>query len=212
MLVKQLELFPEIDGRTHANARSADGLDLVPTREPANVRELLHAWKGEFIAWCQTLLSAGVYATLIVTFVLQVARVEGSSMSPTLEDQDRLVVDKVTYRLSDPARQDIVMLLYPIDPDLSFVKRVIAAEGDTVRIEDGHVYVNDIAVREDFIAPEFRSHENYGPERVPEGYYFVMGDHRNNSSDSRSWNFVPKKYIIGKIRLRWWPIRKARTF
>jgi signal peptidase I len=111
-------------------------------------------------------------------------------MAPTLEDQDRLIVNKLVYRIGEPRRGDIVMLYYPLNPEKSFVKRVIAEEGDTVRIVDGRVYVNDI----------------------PEGYDFVMGDHRNNSSDSRHWGMVPKKYIIGKVQIRWWPVPTARVF
>jgi signal peptidase I len=168
--------------------------------------------KDELVAWVKTLVSAAVYAVLIVTFGFQVARVEGQSMAPTLEDQDRLIVNKLVYRISEPRRGDIVMLYYPLDPEKSFVKRVIAEEDDTVRIVDGRVFVNDVPLKDDYIAPEFRSHDDWGPERIPEGYYFVMGDNRINSSDSRTWGMVPKKYIIGKIQIRWWPVDAARVF
>src|SRR5687767_8929894 len=166
----------------------------------------------EVVAWLKTLASAAVYATLIVTFGFQVARVEGQSMAPTLADQDRLIVNKLAYRLADPQRGDIVMLYYPINPDKSFVKRVIAEEGDAVRIVDGRVYVNDVPLRDDYVPAEYRSHDDWGPQVIPEGYYFVMGDHRNNSSDSRHWGFVPKKYIIGKVQVRWWPVPQAKIF
>jgi signal peptidase I len=168
--------------------------------------------KEEFVAWVKTLMSAAVYAVLIVTFGFQVARVEGQSMAPTLEDQDRLIVNKLVYRIGEPRRGDIVMLYYPLNPDKSFVKRVIAEEGDTVRIVDGRVYVNDIPLKDDYVASEYRSHDDWGPQVIPEGYYFVMGDHRNNSSDSRHWGMVPKKYIIGKVQIRWWPVPTARVF
>jgi signal peptidase I len=166
----------------------------------------------EFVAWLKTLASAAVYATLIVTFGFQVARVEGQSMAPTLQDQDRLIVNKLAYRLGDPEVGDIVMLYYPQDPNKSFVKRVIAEPGDTVKIVDGRVYVNDVLLDDSFVPPEYRSHEDYGPKMIEAGYYFVMGDHRNNSSDSRHWGQVPKKYIIGRVQLRWWPVPEARTF
>lgn len=166
----------------------------------------------EFVAWLKTLFSAAVYAVLIVTFGFQVARVEGQSMAHTLEDKDRLIVNKLVYRISEPRRGDIVMLYYPLNPDKSFVKRVIAEEGDSVRIVDGRVYVNDIPLQDDYVADEFRSHDDWGPQNIPEGYYFVMGDHRNNSSDSRHWGMVPKRYIIGKVQLRWWPVPTARVF
>jgi signal peptidase I len=168
--------------------------------------------KEELVAWIKTLFSAAVYAILIVTFGFQVARVEGQSMAPTLEDQDRLIVNKLVYRIGEPRRGDIVMLYYPLNPDKSFVKRVIAEEGDMVRIVDGRVYVNDVPLRDDYVPPQYRSHDEWGPQVIPEGYYFVMGDHRNNSSDSRHWGMVPKKYIIGKVQLRWWPVPTARVF
>jgi signal peptidase I len=166
----------------------------------------------EILSGVQTLVSAAVYATLIVTFGFQVARVDGLSMAPTLEDHDRLIVNKLVYELGDPRPGDIVMLYYPVNPEKMFVKRVIAKEGDVVRIVDGRVFVNDVPLHDDYVPAEFRSHDDYGPETVKQGYYFVMGDHRNNSSDSRHWGYVPKKYIIGKVQLRWWPLSHARIF
>ena len=167
----------------------------------------------ELLAWLKTLSMAAVYATLIVTFGFQVARVEGKSMEPTLKDQDRLIVNKAVYRFfDDPRPGDIVMLYYPRDPDKSFVKRIVAQEGDTVRIEDGQVYVNEVLLPDAYVPPEYRSHENHGPEVVQESYYFVLGDHRNNSSDSRHWGQVPEKYVIGKVQLRWWPLTEATLF
>src|SRR5436189_1749378 len=167
---------------------------------------------AEVLSGVQTLFSAAVYATLIVTFCFQVARVDGLSMAPTLQDHDRLIVNKLVYELGEPRPGDIVMLYYPLNPEKMFVKRVIAKEGDTVRIVDGRVYVNDIPLRDDYVPNEFRSHDDYGPETVKQGYYFVMGDHRNNSSDSRHWGPVPKKYIVGKVKVRWWPLQDARIF
>ena len=226
--------FPEADGPVQSdvppgytepgNVRYPDGVaafgsaeaaaPAAPIEDPAQqVIDRLNVWKDELIAWFKTLASAAVYATLIVTFGFQVARVEGQSMAPTLADQDRLIVNKFAYRfLNDPRRGDIVMLYYPLNPDKSFVKRVIAEEGDQVRIVDGRVYVNDVPVHDDYVPPQYRSHDEWGPQVIPEGYYFVMGDHRNNSSDSRHWGFVPKKYIIGRVQLRWWPIPTAHVF
>jgi signal peptidase I len=166
------------------------------------------------MAWFRTLVSAAVYATLIVTFGFQVARVEGESMAPTLANQDRLIVSKLEYRLPhhNPRVGDIVMLLYPVDPDKSFVKRVVAEPCDTIRSVNGRVYRNDVPLPDTFIPDEYKSYDTWGPEVVREGYYFVMGDHRNNSSDSRTWGFVPKRYIIGRVRVRWWPLDAARLF
>jgi len=198
--------------RDHALGGGADAL--MPHADPAahGPAITLVQVRDEVLAWVKTLFSAAVYATLIVTFGFQVARVEGQSMAPTLADQDRLIVNKLAYRLADPRRGDIVMLYYPINPEKSFVKRVIAEENDVVRIVDGRVYVNDVPLRDDYVPPEYRSHDDFGPEVIKEGYYFVMGDHRNNSSDSRHWGLVPKKYIIGKVQIRWWPVPHARIF
>ena len=218
---------PEAEsGERELLAEASEGEPAIPASQPVTrpepraeldqqrdvVIHRLNVWKDELVAWFKTLASAAVYATLIVTFGFQVARVEGQSMAPTLEDQDRLIVNKLVYRMGEPRRGDIVMLYYPINPDKSFVKRVIGEEGDEVQIVDGQVYVNGAPIPDDFVPEEYRSHDDWGPERIPDGYYFVMGDHRNNSSDSRHWKFVPKKYIIGKVQLRWWPIPHARVF
>jgi signal peptidase I len=199
-LSEQTMTAPQVDAVPHVD---------VPVLDRVNV------WKKmgqETVAALQTLVSAAVYATLIVTFGFQVARVDGLSMAPTLEDHDRLIVNKLVYELGDPRPGDIVMLYYPLNPEKMFVKRVIAREGDTVRIVDGRVYVNDIPLHDDYVPAEFRSHDDWGPQVVQQGYYFVMGDHRNNSSDSRHWGPVPKKYIVGKVKVRWWPLQEARIF
>jgi signal peptidase I len=153
-----------------------------------------------------------IASVFVATFLVQAVRVEGHAMEPTLNDQDRLLINKLAYRRRDPDRDDIVMHYYPLAPEKSFIKRVIAIDGDEVRIADGLVYVNGLRRNDAFVSDEFRSHDNWGPEVVPQGYYFVMGDHRNNSSDSRHWGFVPKKYIVGKVQWRWWPVRSVRAF
>jgi signal peptidase I len=206
------EAAPAIGDRMIGPGVAYEGQTVEP---PAFVVPRPTAWRRlgqEVISGVQTLLSAAVYATLIVTFGVQVARVDGQSMSPTLEDHDRLIVNKFAYEIGDPQPGDIVMLYYPINPDKMFVKRVIAKENDTVRIVDGRVHVNDLPLADEYVPEQYRSHDDWGPTVVPQGYYFVMGDHRNNSSDSRNWGPVPKKYIVGKVKVRWWPIQEARIF
>ncbi len=156
------------------------------------------------------LMALGVVVrTYWTTFVFQVARVQGQAMAPSLNDGDRLFVSKMAFRVRDPRADEIVMLHYPNDPSKTFVMRVIGEEGDAVRIVDGHVFRNDIPLDDRYVSSQFQSHENWGPSVVPEGYYFVMGDRRNNSSDSRHWGFVPKKYIVGRVVYRWWPLARA---
>jgi signal peptidase I len=140
-----------------------------------------------------------VLSAWVPMFLVQPARIEGQAMSPTLKDQERVFVNKFVYRTHDPQAGDIVMFYYPVDPDKSFVKRIIGLPNDTLRSQDGHVYRNEVLVPDEFIPAEHRSHDTWGPTIVPPAQYFVMGDHRNNSSDSRSWGFVPKRYIVGRI-------------
>src|SRR5204863_6039241 len=107
------------------------------------------------------------------------ARIIGDSMAPLFSDGDHVLVSTLPYRFREPKREDVVALYYPLNPDKSFVERVIAEEGDAVRIVDGRVYLNDIPMRDAYVGADFRSHDNFGPVIVPEGYVFVLGDHRN---------------------------------
>jgi signal peptidase I len=143
---------------------------------------------------------------------MELARVEGASMAPTLANSDRLVVDKLAYRFGNPTPGDIVMFYAPTDPNQVFVKRIIAEAGDVVRIKAGQVFVNDRPVNDGYVTAQFRSHEDWGPYRVPADDYIVMGDHRNRSSDSRHWGPVPRSAIIGKVHARWWPFDHAAIF
>jgi len=151
-------------------------------------------------------------AMLIGSIGFQASRVDGFSMAPTLEDRDRLIVNKAAYAFSDPQPGDIVTFYYPPDPARIFVKRVIAVEGQTVQIVRGRVLVNDCPLHDDYVPPAFRDHDDWGPKLVERGYEFVMGDHRNDSSDSREWGFVPKKYIVGRVNARWWPLQDVTLF
>ena len=162
-------------------------------------------------AFCLVLLRA-MSGVVLRTFGYQAARVEGSAMASTILDRDRLIVEKWRYLSEPPRRGDIVMLRYPLKPEKSFVKRVIGEEGDMVQQRNGRVYRHDVPLEEPYVAEEYRSVDDWGPVVVPEGYYFVMGDHRNNSSDSRHWGFVPAKYIVGQVRIRWFPLSAMRTF
>lgn len=175
-----------------------------------------HLWAirltAPLFAMAHGILSIAVAVLLFAPVLFLHARVAGSSMAPTLVDQDRVLVNKVIYSESDPEREHVVMLQYPVNPTRMFISRVIATSGDDVVIRRGAVSVNGRARDDVHVPPEFRSFEDWGPMKVPDGYFFVMGDHRNSSSDSRHWGFVPKKYILGKVQYRWWPIDRARSF
>lgn len=155
---------------------------------------------------------AAMCGVFIETFGFQATRVDGASMEPTLDDRDCLLVDRLAYEFGTPNPGDIVTLYYPADPDRVFVKRVIAGGGQSVRIIDGHVYVDGEPLRDDYVDAAFRSHDNWGPEIVSDGYYFVLGDDRSDSSDSREWGFVPRRYLIGKVKFRWWPLQHLAIF
>ena len=133
------------------------------------LKAMKHRIVQEGLAWLRTVASAAIYATLLITFVGQVARVQGTSMAPTLEDQDRLIVNKLAYRLADPQVGDIVMHYYPLKPERTFVKRVIAQAGDHVRIVDGRVFRNNVLLDDGFVPAEYRGHSDWGPQVVPEG-------------------------------------------
>ena len=142
-------------------------------------------------------------SSFIVTFLFQVVRIEGQAMAPTLQNQERAIVNKLAYRMGEPAVGDVVMHYYPVDPTRAFVKRIVAGPDDVIRSESGRVFRNNVALADDFIPAEYRSTDTWGPTRIPRGYFFVMGDHRNNSSDSRSWGLVPRRYILGRVARLW---------
>jgi signal peptidase I len=134
--------------------------------------------------------------------------VQGTSMLPLLEDGERIIVNKFLYRFHPIERGDVVVFWYPRDPAVSFIKRVVGLPGDTVEIRSGQLIVNGQSVREEYLAPRFRDEDSFPPAVVHKGYYFVLGDHRNSSNDSRSWGEVPERYIYGRAVYRFWPISK----
>lgn len=128
-------------------------------------------------------------------------------MAPTFLDQDRLIVNKFVYVSGEPQIGEVVMLRYPVNPERSFIKGIIAAGGDTVRVENGQVYRNDEPLVEPFVAEGNASRDHWGPQIVPAGHYFVLGDKRNNSSGSRHWGFVPRHHIVGRAGFVWYRVK-----
>ena len=129
-------------------------------------------------------------------------------MLPLLHDGERIIVDKLTYRLEPIRRGDVVVFWYPRDPAVSFIKRIVALPGETIELDRGVLLIDGHAVREDYIGTASRDRASHRPTRVPPGHYFVMGDHRTSSNDSRSWGEVPQKYIYGRALFRFWPPSK----
>ena len=161
--------------------------------------------------WIISIVVAVVLAFLIRQFIVELYIVDGPSMRPTLQSQERLVVNKFIYSLRTPEKGEILVFKYPRDQSRDFIKRVIATPGDTIEIKDGRVYVNDQMLNEDYILEKTRS--EYPKATVPDGTVFVMGDNRNNSEDSRfaDVGFVPYSLIKGKAILVFWPFSQFKT-
>jgi signal peptidase I len=168
---------------------------------------------SELRSLLRDVLFAGVIAVLIVVFVVQPVRVEGQSMMPKLHDQDRIFVNKFIYPLrewigdKEPIKRgDIVVLLYPDDPSKSYIKRVVGLPGEEINVENGKLYVNGVQIDESYLDSKYLSEDSMpNKEVVRPHHYFVLGDNRRNSSDSRYWGQVPEKYIYGKAIFRYYP-------
>ena len=159
--------------------------------------------------WLRDLLVSAVASVLIITFLYQPVRVEGTSMLPRLEDRDRLFINKYVYHLSAIERGDVVVFHYPRDPEKSYIKRVIALPGDRLRIDHGVVYLNGSAQAEPYVPEEYRDRRSMDETVVSAGTYFMMGDHRSISSDSREFGPVERSLIYGKAVFVYWPTRDA---
>lgn len=155
--------------------------------------------------WLRDVLISIAASFLIITFVYQPVRVEGTSMQPELRDQDRLFINKFAYHFESISRGDVVVFHYPRDPSKSYIKRVIALPGDTLWIDDGQVYVNSKAIKEPYVPKRYRDDRSMPEVVIPPNEYFVMGDHRSISSDSRDFGPVPRNLIYGKAAFVYWP-------
>jgi signal peptidase I len=191
--------------------------DEVVTEQPRP--EPRHAGIWSALSWVRDLAFSVLIAVVLIVFIYQPVKVEGTSMMPTLTDQERIFINKFTYKfgLGEIARGDTVVFWYPEDRSKSYIKRVIALPGDRVRIETGQVYVNDQRLVEEYVPDEYRDNVSWphAPAGqsvrdliVPPADYFVLGDHRSSSSDSRSWGYVPRDNIYGKAVFVYWPLDK----
>jgi len=158
--------------------------------------------------WTRDLLISLAISAFIIIFLYQPVKVEGTSMMPGLEDQERIFVNKFVYRWEPIQRGDIVVFRYPRDTSKSYIKRVIGIAGDHVRIESGQVFVNNEALDEDYVPGEYADARSYPEITVPVGTYFVLGDHRTMSQDSRDFGPVDERLIYGKAVFGYWPMEK----
>jgi signal peptidase I len=160
-------------------------------------------------SWSRDLLISVAISMFIILFLYQPVRVEGTSMLPMLEDQDRLFINKFAYRFEDIHRGDVVVFLYPQDHSKSYIKRVIALPGDDLRIDHGKVWVNGVALDEDYVPIKYQDDRSQPEMIIPKGEYFMMGDHRAISSDSRDFGPVSRPLIYGKAAFVYWPMDQA---
>ena len=160
-------------------------------------------------SWSRDLMISVAISMFIILFLYQPVRVEGTSMLPVLEDQDRLFINKFAYRFEDIHRGDVVVFLYPQDHSKSYIKRVIALPGDELRIDHGTVSVNGVVLTENYVPVKYEDDRSQPEMIIPEGEFFVMGDHRSISSDSRDFGPVSRPLIYGKAAFVYWPMDQA---
>jgi len=165
------------------------------------------------VAWFRDLMLSVLIAVLVILLLYRPVKVEGTSMMPSLYDQERLFINQFSYKfgLGDIKRGDTVVFLFPGGPTTSYIKRVIGLPGDTVAVDDGYVIVNGKKLVENYVPSEYRDDRSYPLHVVPKNEYFVLGDHRVSSNDSRAWGFVPRNYIYGKAVFVFWPPERIGT-
>jgi signal peptidase I len=191
-----------------AQALPVPGVALEPAQEPAATKPKTGRFQN-LLDLLHDLAIAVVVCVLLITYVVQAFKVQGTSMSPELRDGERILVNKFVYYFGEIERGDVVVFWYPEDPELSFIKRVVALPGETVEIRSGEVLINGRVIEEPYVLGSNEDHRDYAAHEVRSGHFFVLGDNRKGSNDSRSWGQVPKRYIYGKAFLRIWPLREV---
>ena len=187
-------------------------LDSSPTPAPPAPKPSAPAAPGWALfgwRWFRDVILAGLIALVFVLFLYQPVRVEGFSMMPRLENNERIFINKFIYNFEDIHRGDVVVFWYPLDTSKSFIKRVIGLPGDRVQIVQGKVYVNGRRLVEPYVLPRYRDPWSYPEVVVPAHHYFVLGDHRNSSNDSRSWGCLDRDFIYGKASFAYWPMDRV---
>ncbi len=176
----------------------------APASEPQPEPNVLHTLR----TWVRDLIVCIFISLFIIVFIYQPVKVEGSSMEPGLEDQEHIFINKLVYRFESIERGDIIVFRYPRDTHKSFIKRVIGLPGDRIRISYGHVLVNDRQIPEPYVPSEYLDARSFDEMVVPRNAYFVLGDHRSMSNDSREFGPVMRGYIYGKAVFGYWPMEK----
>lgn len=161
--------------------------------------------------WARDILVSLAVAFFVITFLYQPVRVEGTSMLPRLHDQDRIFINKFVYHFEEIGRGDVVVFYYPRDPSKSYIKRVIAVPGDRLWIDEGRVFVNGHPLREPYVPARYRDLRSVSPVVLGRNMYYVMGDHRSISSDSRDFGPVERSFIYGKAAFVYWPTDTMRV-
>jgi len=162
--------------------------------------------RRELRSWTRDLAVALGLALVIIIFLYQPVKVEGTSMAPLLSDQERIFINKFVYRFEPIERGDVVVFWYPLDRSKSFIKRVVGLPGDTVEIRSGHLYVGGRELMEPYVPANYLDGASYPPLTLPADSFFVMGDHRDSSNDSRVFGPVARQFICGKAVFAYWPV------
>lgn len=162
--------------------------------------------RRELRSWTRDLAVALGLAVVVMIFLYQPVKVEGTSMNPLLSDQERIFINKFVYHFEPIDRGDVVVFWYPLDRSKSFIKRVVGLPGETIQIKAGDVYVDGKELPDQYVPSSYLDGSSFGPRRIPPDSYFVMGDHRDSSNDSRVFGPVPRQYIYGKAVFAYWPV------
>ena len=175
---------------------------LADPQAPTPLRQL----RRELRSWTRDLAVALGLALVIIVFLYQPVKVEGTSMAPLLSDQERIFINKFVYHFEPIDRGDVVVFWYPLDRSKSFIKRVVGLPGETISIRAGHVYIDGRELADQYVPKNYLDNSNYGPLTISSDEYFVMGDHRDSSNDSRVFGPVPRRFIYGKAVFACWPV------
>lgn len=195
--------LPENPGPVISSVPASPGASASPASDSASPANNL---RKEIRVWTRDLLIAIGLALVIIVFLYQPVKVEGTSMAPLLSDQERIFINKFVYRFEPIQRGDVVVFWYPLDHTKSFIKRVVGLPGEMIEIRQGTLYVNNKSVPEPYVPPQYEDSSDFSPVRVPKDSFFVLGDHRISSNDSRVFGPVASEYIYGRAVFAYWPV------